>query len=315
MKKWMSVLLSMVLLVKLFSVSALAAEKTEAIGYRMYSADAELVEAVKDGAKVRSRASKHGDVVVRCDEGTVMEVLDKKLNKHLHVWYKVSVQGQEGYIYSDNVEKHEHDYRVLADGDAEFHYCHCGTVKVVTRDGQDGTELQVKVANAAGLAVAAAAVDGPLPVGDVMGATLLAALGLSMLQDPAQITSLLTDGLQSMDFDEYMASKKNQCSVDSYRRVITRPQGLQYMDDRCMDLAEAYLWVMFCGNVYTTTQENAALLASINPDGGFPEKDQGDNPTYFNHYHMGINRNGKHEAIIGYHIFYGVNDLGQGPFY
>ncbi len=90
--------------------------------------------------------------------------------------------------------------------------------------------------------------------------------------------------------------------------MVRVPGGLKYLDDNCMDAAEAFIWVAaFQGDVYTQSEDAALMLAAMSPKGSICERDK-DKTSHFYHYHMSMDRSEKG------HIFFGTNDLGETPF-
>lgn len=102
------------------------------------------------------------------------------------------------------------------------------------------------------LALPLAAADGPLPIGDIAFA-VIAVIALCVAHDysipeTAEISAAVTEA----DFVDYLRGRaENTCSDSSFRRVSRFPGGLKYLDNYCMDRAEAFLYVQLTGSTST----------------------------------------------------------------
>lgn len=269
------------------------------------------LDVTRDNAPVRSGASAHDSVIVRCARGAVIASSGSCWNQKHNEWYMVDIDGKTGYIYSGNVSVHNHTYREFPINNVTYRVCSCGMV-TAEADNAAANDEAVKVMSSISLALPLAAADGPLPIGDI-AAAIIAVVAVCVAHDYAvpaatEIVSAVTE-TQFVDFLRNRDS--NSCSPNSFRRVQRYPGGLKYLDEYCMDRVEACLYVQLTGgDVYTADEDEALLLAAMfgaaicERDAARPSKDI---TTYFYHYHLGTNR-----AYKG-HVFFGLNDAGVGP--
>ena len=93
-------------------------------------------------------------------------------------------------------------------------------------------------------------------------------------------------------------------------RFFFSQSELKYLDNYCMDRAEAFLYVQLTGCDVYTANENEALLLAAMYGAAIMERDKArpskDITTYFYHYHLGTDRTNKA------HVFFGLNDAGVG---
>lgn len=92
MKRTLTLLLAVVLLVTMLPLTAFAAKK-------------QYLEVTKDNAPIRAKASEKGKIVQRCPKGVILEAEGSKINLYLNKWYKVRWKGDVCFIYSGNVKK------------------------------------------------------------------------------------------------------------------------------------------------------------------------------------------------------------------
>lgn len=290
------------------SVRMLAAVLVLAIAISAFPVSAfavqdEYLEVIVDNAPIRKECYEKGDVVARCIKGAVLESRGATINRYLHKWYKVKYEGHTCYIYSDNVKTHSHDYQSLTLEGITLKICkNCGDI--VSEDSKLPTYSEY----ASLAAVALPAMDGLLPVGDIVAAILLAYSVAKLSPAIVTVAEDIAEQIREIDFAAYLEKRNEKnCTPYSFRRVTRFPKGLKYLDSECMDYAEAYIWVaVFKGDVYTASEDAALILASWSPKGSICERDK-DKESYFYHYHLSIDRSEKA------HIFFGTNDFGQTP--
>lgn len=265
----------------------------------------EFLEVLVDGAPIRNKDSEKGTVVAKCFKGAVLESTGSTINKYLHKWYKVRYDGSTYYIYSDNVKKHAHNYQALKIEDVNFKICkNCGDI------AGNNTKSSTYKEYVSYAALVLPALDGPIPVGDILAALLATYAGTTLLHSATPSITNLVEQVKEIDFSEYLRKREsNNCSYSSFRRVIRFPGGLKYLDDKCMDVAEAFIWVAaFQGDVYTADEDAALILAAMSPWGATCERDK-DKVSYFYHYHLCLSVNRTQKG----HVFFGTNDLGETP--
>ena len=310
MKKIISIILSLVMLLSCVPVNAFAAENEEVCAVAPYSNQATLVEVVRDGAPIRTGPGEKYDTVVSCEVGAVLEKTGTKVNRYLNQWYEVTYRDIEnnkcysGYIYSENTQKHSHTYEKLEYDTVTYKFCDCGKITV-------RVEYRVQKAEAVAVASAAAGtlavVDGPVPLGDILGAGLLITVGIMEATGAIPDVDTVQSVYEDINFDQF--DDDDACPIDSYRRVSRANGNLSYIDKDCLSVVEAYVWVFTGNDVWTSTWDAAYLLASLCPIGCFSEIDSGDK-DYWYHFHMGsCTPEGKHEYVIGGHTFYGTSAI------
>lgn len=297
MKKVLSVFLCVVLLTNLIPIAA--------------SADTQYVEVIKDSAPIRDTYYETGNVLKWVSRGTMLRVIDTTINSKLNTWLRVEYDtGYScgwGWIYSGNVSTHQHNYeRFYYNGNT---FCVCRTCNTISIEKI--TTVEVSKANSVALALpsaaAAAAVDGPIPVGDVAALFILLIACFEMGQDVT--TSQVVEMVDTMDLERFTEGS-NQCGLDSFYKVARVPTGLKKIDNKCLNIMQAFVCVRFgfC-DVWTETQLSAKLCAAINGNYWGPEIDA-DQPNYFQHFHLGTDHKHKDSDL---HIFFGTSPSGQYP--
>lgn len=286
-----SVFLVLCLLITAFPITAFADD------------DDHLV-VTRDHAPIRRGNNEDASVVAYCNKGDILETTGSSLNHWLNRWYKVRYNGDIYYIYSGNVRTSSHSYTRFTYEGVKYAVCtECGHANVTLT-------VSTKVSNSTAFSVASylpvglgyAAVDGPLPFGDLaflltIALTTYAAsssLNESVVMD---LTMDLVDFLNDNDYERV-------CSIDSFYQVLRVPNGLKKLSNTCYNYAEAYAYVLAGGDVWTETFDAAQKLAFFYPDGGYPEIDD-DSPGYYYHFHFG--RDVKHKNRKAGHIFYGTS--------
>lgn len=298
MKKIISLLLVLCITMGVLPTSAFAAGNS-------------YIEVTRENAPIRKEASGKADVVVRCKEGTVLSSTGSCRNWYLNKWYKVDLEGQTYYIYSGNVKIHEHNPTVLNINGICYSVCKCGNVSVSANSEEQAAESQT-VLGAISMAISLMTMDGPLPIGDLIAGGILIVSACLAMDYAAPLAEDLAAVLSEVDFDNYLRNRdENTCPVGSFRRVVRFSGGLKYTDQYCMDIVEAYVYVrLIQGDVYTANEDDAMLLAAMHGSAIMERDKAGPNKditTYFFHYHLGTGRESKA------HIFFGLNDAGQGP--
>lgn len=279
----------------------------------VFAASKNYVEVVKD-APLRTKGDGDAAVAMRCEEGVVLESVGTYFNwRKLSNWHKVKVPGYNDvfFIYDGNVKNHTHKATELTINGIVYTVCGCGDVTAKTATQEEREEANV-VLSAVPMAIPLALADGPLPIGDI-AAAVITIVGVCVAHDYAipaakELAVMATEA----DFDKYFEDRaENTCSRYSFRRVVRFPGGLKYADQYCMDAAEAFVYVsLIHGDIYTADEDSALMLAAMfgsaimERDKASPKKDI---TTYFYHYHVGTDRVNKS------HIFFGLNDLNQGP--
>lgn len=335
MKKLISALLALTLLLGCLPVSALAANGGEVCAAAPYSSSADLLEVTTDGAPIHTGPGKDCSTVVTCKSGAVLEKTGSTLNKYLHRWYEVTYRDNlgnkcyTGYIYSKNVEDHSHRYEKFEYEGVTYKFCDCGRIMVAVEKGAAlGENEAASVAVAAGGALALPSsslgaigatggalvtVDGPLPFGDLIALGLLITAGIltatGTIPTAREVAEVYEDvNVETSDMDG------NSCPIDSYRKVSRAGGTLTCIDKKCMSVVEAYVWVRTGNDVWCEKYETALALASIYPGGYFSEIDAS-GKDYWYHFHLGeVTDTGKHVDVVGGHIFYGISAVtGQRP--
>lgn len=262
---------------------------------------------------LRSSPYEASSKVCSVAKGTTVMVSAVVKNSYGNTWYKAVIYSssgtKEGYIYSGKVQSHTHSRETFTFNSITYGVCRCGDVTVKAYNSAKQKEGQAVVASATmALPLALGAVDGPLPIGDLIGVGILI-VGTCFAHDIAVPTTKdLAGMITKADFDEYLKKRENSCGSDSFRKVQRVDGTLKYVDKHCMDMVEAYIYVRFLkGDVYTPNENNALLLAAMH-GAAIMERDK-DESTYWYHYHLGAEQKGKSKG----HIFFGTNDLGETP--
>ena len=314
MKKIVSILLTLVLILGCLPVRAFAAGNDETCAVTPYSSDATLIEITRDGAPIRTGPGERYSTVVRCELGTILEKNGTKINRYLNRWYKVTYRDSQsntcytGYIYSENTKNHAHQYEQLEYDGVVYKYCDCGKLTVRVK-----SEQRLKKADAVAIAGTAAGtlsvVDGPVPVGDLLGVGLLITVGILEATGAIPSVDEVQEVYEDIDFDQF--DDDDYCPIDSYRRVSRAGGTLTYLDNDCLSIVEAYVWVRSGNDVWCRDWDTAYKLGSLYAGGCFSEIDSG-NKDYWYHFHMGTcTPSGKHLNVVGGHIFYGASAITQ----
>ena len=324
-KKIITLILTLSLVLSCIPTTAFAAT-TETCAYSPYNSNTSLLEVVTDNAALRSGAGEKNSVVIRCKEGAVLEKNGHAtLNRFLRKWYRVKYYDPvnnkcyTGYIYSERVKTHSHEFDSFTYDDVTYKYCTCGkiTVRATDKDKMSNalvltstTVAALPTGSFAPAGVAAGGLtlaDGPFPIGDIIAVGLLITVGI--MESTGVIPSI--DTVQDVWEDvQYTYDDKDICPIDSYRRVMRTDGKLKYIDKDCLSVIEAYVWVRTGNDVWCENYEVAEKLAKVHPNGGFSEIDSnGEAKDYYYHFHLGQCVNGKHIDVVGGHIFYGGSAL------
>jgi hypothetical protein len=98
MKKIISTLLALILVLGCFPVSAFAAGNDETCAVAPYSSNASLIEVTREGAPIRTGPGERYSTVVKCELGTVLEKTDTTINRYLNRWYKVTYRDSQSNV-------------------------------------------------------------------------------------------------------------------------------------------------------------------------------------------------------------------------
>lgn len=291
MKKAISIILIAALLIAALPVQCFAASNTIPV----------LLEVTVDNAPIRAASNKNGKVIARCAKGSVLTCTGSCINSAGNRWYKVEYDDWYYYIYSGNVKTHTHTFEYIDYDGVSYRYCDCGLVQVPTKTQAKQAATMTPYLSAA---VGVAALDGPVPLGDIIGVTII--LVGSMLTYGVT-KNVVTEVVENIDLSRY--ARSNSCSTASYRAVSRAGGKLTYLDDACLNLGEAFVYTYFAGgDVYTQTYAAAEELAMLGGD-HFTEIDK-DKPDYYYHFHYGT-KNPRY--TVGGHIFYGATPSGLTP--
>ena len=309
MKKFISILLAFALVLGCMPVKAFAAKEEETCAFEPYGSDAALIETTREGAPIRTGPGKNYSTVVSCEAGTVLEKTGTKINRYLHRWYEVTYRNSQsnecykGYIYSDNTQKHTHQYEEFEYDNVVYKYCDCGAIRIRHEVLMQSAPAMAIANTAAGtLAVA----DGPLPAGELIAVGLMITTYILYKTGALPTVEEVQEVYADIDFDQ-LDNSDGSCPIDSYRRVSRAGGTLTYLDDKCMSIVEAYVWVRTGNDVWCSDWDTAYKLAALYPKGCFSEVDSG-NKDYWYHFHLGTcTPNGRHQDVVGGHIFYGTS--------
>ena len=232
--------------------------------------------------------------------------------------YKVSYETDNacvyGYIAAADAKIHKHNNRKIVTDIGTYYVCEkCGEVSVQTvknASAKDASLAMMVLATAKQMGpelYATAALDGPLPYGDIIAGTIVAVAVLKVVTP-----SISTTEVTSLSFVNDLKSKASCSSKDIYYPVDRVDKKLVAHGDMCMSLGEAYVYMALGnGNIYTEKQSDAKALAMVfNKKDVYCEKDR-NKPTYFYHYHI-KNLDGQ-KIENENHIFFGTNKAYKGP--
>ncbi len=179
----------------------------------------------------------------------------------------------------------------------------------------DGNKYEIKKGNSLILAapieasIGLAVADGPLPVGDIVGLIISVAAICIYYDSTVPSAKDFAKTITEADIIQDLLLKKTACTPDTFHLVRRYSGGLKYLSPYCMDIYEAMAVGVLLGmDVYTESEASAMMLALAFDGSAIAERDK-DQISYFYHYHYGVNRKTKA------HIFFGLNDYGQGPTY
>lgn len=297
-----------------------------------------LVEARFDCAQVRENAKSSSRLVAWCEQGELMEYISTKYTIFSGKWYKVRYEGKIGYISSEHGKIHTHTYVTYYINDILFDICECGDLTVTADNAKDqklGNSLKSTAILAASLvkgnvmsssssyfamAPAVAMADGPLiPVGDIIAVGILILGAYSALNTTLPSAETLATYISDVDFDNFLDKNAVACGRDTFRKVERVAGKLRYVDNKCMDKYQAYVYVRILKkDVYTPYEDVALQLAAMHAMQGGAVKFERDKDeyTYFYHYHLGKLTSASlndFDRVTKGHIFYGTNDLGEMP--
>lgn len=219
---------------RIIAVALVLAMAVSAFPVAAFAANSEYLEVIVDNAPIRKECREKGEIVARCAKGAVLESTGSTLNKYLHKWYLVNYEGKTYYIYSDNVKTHTHNYESLTLEDIKLKICkNCGDI---TAEGKKTATYEEYIGLAA---VALPAIDGPLPVGEIIAGILITYSAAKMSQAMVPVAADIVEQIKKVDFSDYLKKRsENICTPESFRRVVRYPGGLKYLDSDCMDIAE-----------------------------------------------------------------------------
>jgi hypothetical protein len=269
------------------------------------------VTVTKNNAPLRTGPSEKESVAYRVPVGTVLEYSSTCRSStglfNFNQWYVIEYNGNTYYLFSGNAEIHSHSWaETLLYNDVTYQICNCGYVSVQNISQQKVGVMRSEVAAALAVAGGLSAADGPLPFGEMAGAVVLVA-AMAVESSVTLSDTTYMDVVTDEAFSDYLKDNASQCSYYSFRRVIRVAGQLKYMDDYCLDAAQAYICARYLGiDVYTKSEDAALMMVATFFGSGICERDK-DQTTYFYHYHLGTDRN------IHTHVFFGTNDLGEEP--
>lgn len=272
----------------------------------------ELIEVVREDAPLRVGPSNKDDIVARTTQGRVLLVKRSLVNSKGNLWYEVFWEdslndGKTLYIYSGNVEKHDHHYETSRAGFTKFNYCNCGQIQLI-RDSRLLKSCGVALPSVLPIAGAISLADGPLPVGDIIAG--LSLIAVTAIANNITLSEDVVEIAHDVNIVDWLRDEGSVCTQDNYRAVVRSEKKLKIVSELCMSAEMAFIFSRY-GNidVWTPDQTGEAALNVVkySQDGFFgPEVDE--NKTgYYYHYHYGTG----HDNKVGGHVFFG-NGVGNG---
>ena len=270
------------------------------------------VTVTKDNAPLRASANGKDTILCHVAKGAVLERVGTARSGAFghNKWYRVKYEGKEYFLFSENAEVHEHKYKKFYVEETSFKICDCGKVVFTTKQKVEVKHME-SLAAVVSAAAGTATLDGPLPLGDIIGAGIVAAGGIFILTGELVDRSTMEEILIDVDYVEYIKNEKKECNDLTFRMVERPPEGgnLRKISDSCITMGQAYVYVRYCGgDVWCTNSVIAENLAQLN-DGGYYFDGDVDALTHYNHIHLTTDSGVK----IPTHIFYGTNDFGMIP--
>lgn len=302
---------------------------------QVYAVSVTKLEVIQNNAPIRRKANSEGEIATRCSVGSILESSGSLVNSRGNKWYKVNYNGSTCFIFSGNVKIHSHNYQSMTLDGITYKACDCGDVQVSYTVYEK--EKVLKANALAGVATGFVLSQcGSTVVAPGVGNAIVAVLTIYaayQVMSGSMTTEIATAIVKELTWSDYLWERRNVCSDTSFRMVKRDGWKLTYINDRCLSLPEAYVYVRYlCGDVYTEYASTALALASINKDGYVgPERDS-DKPDYYYHFHMLAESQLEQvdklsaEIIINSmdgtckrvkrtkgHIFYGATDSGLRP--
>ena len=272
----------------------------------LHAGEIHFLDVTTDNACLREGPSKDYSEISRTYYGRVLKVVGKETNDYGNLWYEVAWEqeagdGRTAYIYSKNVEKHEHGYFCVDLEGVEYHACSCGDVYVEEEETVTVSRADTLVLGATVTAGATSVADGPFPFGEAVGALILA--GAYCLEYSGAIPDEVSKITTKTDFSDYIDENGEVCGESNFRMVAREGGNLVVISDKCLNLPQAFVYSRFCyGDVWTPDESGAMAMAcaAMNKDFFGPEVDK-NKPGYYYHYHYGTD----HNNCYGGHVFYG----------
>lgn len=294
------------------------------------------IETTENNAKIYQSSAENAEVKGTCQKGSVLTCVEavkpvsstkftfsslfskRAKSTQSIAYYKVSYETDNacvyGYIAAADAKIHTHNNRKIVTDIGTYYVCEkCGEVSVQTvknASTKDASLAMMVLAMAKQMGpelYATAALDGPLPYGDIICGTIVAVAVLKTVAAP----SISTTEVTSLSFVNDLKSKVSCSAKDIYYPVDRVDKKLVAHGDMCMSLGEAYVYMALGnGNIYTEKQNDAKALALVFSKEAYCEKDR-NKRTYFYHYHI-KNTNGK-KVENENHIFFGTNMDQDGP--
>lgn len=258
---------------------------------------------VSKDCKSHITALEDSNAVRSLKKGTTLYITGQCSNKYNNVWYVVN-NGNE-YVYGGNLKSHSHTMKDVKTEVGAFKVCKdCGYYTANTTTGTKlasvamlavpslatyGNSINGAVAAGAGVA----AVDGPLPFGDIVAIGIVAG---SLFYTSTKAIPTVAELVETAT-----AEATGRQSDGPYRKVSRATgQNLKYIDNINMDIQTADLYILAGGDVYCKTYYDAFNLASKGGRQCYMEIDK--NKTgYYYHFHI-KDSNGKK---LNCHIFFG----------
>lgn len=167
MKKIISVILTLALVLSCVPVSAFAAEPTASGNYIEIESDTAVLRTGpgKSYSKIEDAELQPGDCLALTSKTYT-------INKYGNVWFEIVYNGQVVYLYEQHATFHEHNYVQIDDG---FSVCKCGVYMIDDSSPIMQTDAAVATAGTLLTAEALAALAELSAAGSTIGAGLTAA--------------------------------------------------------------------------------------------------------------------------------------------
>lgn len=273
-----------------------------------------VMEAVRDGVKIRDGNSKHSQDVTIVNEGDLVYIYGTTTNNAGNIWYKSKYKTETAYVYSQNLRKHEHHYETLEDMNISL--CKCGAYEI---NSMYATGMSLAAATAGVVAAGPVVLEslGALGALGVMIVKGICVLGVAMVG--GELLHLIVQSNGTAITVEHADSKadfdKSKVDIGKYYKAAVVGDGLLLVYEELGDIEDANEFLVeklrngaIAGNfdnVYTMTNWDAKALCQRFFANG-PGCSYGKSKSYIDGSNLDAecHDKGKNLYFSHYHLFY-----------